>query len=190
MTFPHHLLCPSDGRVFAYLFENSLTGVKRGVYWGATLEFATLEYADEDFDCSMTCEWIPWEIRSWRDLDGRRLSANYGDQGIEASFYMSAHDCAHSVELSLTRKEGSDFHVDLSMDVEFSGWTGEDKNPHMQVAGALTVPFEGVWLRPDSFAKPDAEPVDALAIASDFLVLEDFFVTESDNGALLFQPKT
>ncbi len=62
MAFPHHLLCPSDGRVFAYLFENPLTGLKRGVYWSVTIEFATIEYVDEDFDCSMTCEWIPWEI--------------------------------------------------------------------------------------------------------------------------------
>ena len=160
----------------------------RGLYWGFTVDFEPLSYEGEKRSCSTTCEWIPWQARTWRDLDGGSLSCNYGDQGVEASFYFVAHDPAETVEVSLAADEDGRFDVTMSMAVDFSGWTGEDANAEMPVSGNVVVPFDGIWLRPDNFDPVPSSEADIKALAEEFLDLRDFSMTEDPTPAIVFRP--
>lgn len=188
MAFPHKSLIASTGRVYAYLFENPAVGVPRGLYWGVTVDFEPLRYEGENLPCSMTCEWIPWQARTWRDLDGRSLSCNYGDEGVEASFYFVAHDMAERIRVSLSASEGAQFDVTMSMVVDFSGYTGHDASPEMPVSAVASIPFDGVWLRPDNFDPAPSTEADLKALAGEFLDLRDFIMAEDGTGAVVFRP--
>jgi len=188
MAFPHRSLVASTGRVFAHLFQNRALDLPRALYWGATIRFEPLTYDDESHFCSMTCEWIPWRARTWRDLDGKSLSCNYDDDGVEASFYMVEHDYADKIRLSLAAREDAHFLVTMSMAVEFSGYTGEDANPEMPVSGSVVALFDGVWLRPENFDLTLSDEGELEAIAGEFLDLRDFRMTKDPSGAVVFRP--
>mgnify|MGYP003575426195 CR=1 FL=1 len=153
--FPADKLKAKGGEIYAHIFENRRVGISRSIFWSITLEFEPISYAREDWKCSMTCEWIPWRIRDWRDLHDLELKVAPDDPLIESSFYLVEHDRGKETELLLQRHEGHLFKVRMSMIVDFTGLTGEDENPEMFVAGETIVPFKGVFVIPDNlFPKP------------------------------------
>jgi len=89
--FPADKLKANGGEIYAHIFENSMVGLQRNLFWTITLEFEPINYEDEDWECSMTCEWVPWRIRDWRDLHNLELKVGPDDRLIESSFYMVEH---------------------------------------------------------------------------------------------------
>ncbi|HET6893073.1 MAG TPA: hypothetical protein VFH31_18350 [Pyrinomonadaceae bacterium] len=67
--FPADQLKANGGEIYAYIHENSLVGLARNLFWSITLRFEPIIYEHEDWECSMTCESIPWRISDWRRLD-------------------------------------------------------------------------------------------------------------------------
>ena len=169
--------------MFAVLFENDNVGVPLDVYWGVTVRFEPVSYEGVTGSPSMTCEWIPWDARTWRDLDGKSLSCRYGERDIEASFYFVAHDTGETTDIDLRAINGQEFDVTMSMVVDFPGLTGEDANPEMLVTARTTLPFEGVWFRAGSGSDEKIK-----SIAGRFLDLDDFRMSKEANGAVLFKP--
>ena len=90
--FPSHLLKANGGEIYAYIYENPLVGLPRNLFWSVTLRFEPIVHEGEQWECSMTCEWIPWPVGDWRGLDNARLKVESNDQLIESSFYLVAHD--------------------------------------------------------------------------------------------------
>src|SRR5437868_1197374 len=113
--FPSHLLVPSGGENYAHIFENKTTGVGRNLFWSITVDFQPIQYGGDEFSCSMTCEWIAWPLRDWRELDGRELDVDYGENGVESSFYMGRHDLATHATVSLRRRRDNIFSVKMDM---------------------------------------------------------------------------
>lgn len=189
MGFPSDELRAVGGELSAHLFENPRVGVERGVYWGVRLDFARLQYEGDWFQCAMECEWIPWQIRDWRDLDGRSLKCRLEGEFAEASFYVFEHGLAESVDLSIRRVEGAEFEVSLSMIAEFEGWVGHDADPRLHVAGRARVPFEGVRFLPGHFDPAPHDADEALALAEPFLDLDAFSLEKTESGAWLLRPR-
>ena len=188
MTFPYESLVASTGRRFAYRFQNPAAGVPRGLYRGVTLEFESVRYEEETRSCSMTFEWIPWQVRTWQDLDGKSLSCNYRDQGVEASFYFVAHGMAENIRVSVAASEGAHCDVTMSMVVDLTGYTGGDANDEMSVSGIAVNLFDGVWLRPGNFDPARSSEAEIKALAGEFLDVSDFAMSEEPGGAFVFRP--
>ena len=72
------------------------------MFWSVFMEFKPIRYAGCKFECAILCDWIPWNARDWRELDGTSLEVEFrkggsvkmGPKTVEASFYMTAHDDA------------------------------------------------------------------------------------------------
>jgi hypothetical protein len=58
MRFPTGSLIPSGGDIYCHVFENKHTGLARNLFWSITITFEPIQYGDNEFQCSMTCEWI------------------------------------------------------------------------------------------------------------------------------------
>jgi len=168
MKFPAEALVPKGGQIYCHIFENRLA---RSLSWSITVEFEPLRYGDEGFSCSMTCEWIRWPVRNWRELDGRRLE---GEDGIESTFYMTEHNTGRRTELVLRRRRANIFMVKMNMLVDFHGHFGDDGNPAMAVHAEVDVPFVGLLVIRD---KP-ATPAELQEIASEFVDLSAYEAPE------------
>ena len=186
--FPAEKLVASGGRIFAHLFENPRMGVTRNVYWSVTIDFHPIEYADEEWRCSMTCEWLTWPLRDWRDLAGQSLDLNYGDQGSESSFYMWQHDKGKSTRLRIGARTGNCFDVAMDMVVDFAGFVGTDSSPAMAVRGRAAVPYAGVIVVPENlFPKPNT-PADVTSAVSAYLDTSLYAAPERAGHAFRMQP--
>jgi hypothetical protein len=58
MRFPSEALVPTGGEIDCHVFENERTGLVRNLFWSITIGFQPLRYGEDEFECSMTCEWI------------------------------------------------------------------------------------------------------------------------------------
>ena len=144
-----------------------------------------MRYGDEEFSCSMTCEWIRWPVRTWRELDGRRLAADFGEDGIESTFYMTEHDTGRRTELVLRRRRENIFTVKMDMLVDFHGHYGGDGNPAMAVHAEVDVPFIGLLIIRD---KP-ATPAELQEIAAEFVDLSAYEAPEPwQRHGFIFRP--
>ena len=143
MKFPNAELQATGGEITCSVFENALTGLKRSLFWSLTLEFAP---TDNENTITMTCDWIPWKFRHWKEMDGATLSAKYGHDGIEGSFYVCEHDLMETVSLSIHHVRDHFFKLDMEMVVDYGGSEFSDPEPHMLVRGSAVVPFKGLYV--------------------------------------------
>ncbi|QDT27569.1 hypothetical protein Enr10x_28870 [Gimesia panareensis] len=190
MAFPNTTLVPSGGQILAHIFENRHTGLARGLFWSISIKFEPISYGGDEYSCSMMCEWIPWRLRNWLELDGRRLSVDYGEEGIESSFYLTEHDIGTHTELALRHQSENLFETQVKMVVDFYGFHNGDENPQMQIDATVALPFLGVLVIPDNlFPKPTTEQ-ELRDVAADFIDLTSFRSSEPwmTHGSI-FPPK-
>jgi hypothetical protein len=174
MTFPAQSLVPKCGKIYCHVFENPRVDLARNLFWSITIEFESIQYGEDEFDCSMTCEWIVWPIRDWRQLDGIRLDADYGENGVESSFYLVGHDVGTHTKLTLTRRESNLFRVEMGMVVDFKGYYEGDENPAMTVHAEVDVPFIGLLIIPDNLTPKPVSKEEFQAVAAEFVDLSAF----------------
>ena len=189
MKFPAESLVPIGGEIYCHIFENLQTGIARSLFWSITVDFEALKYGEQEFDCSMTCEWIPWSIRKWRELDGKQLETDYGEEGIESSFYMGRHDIGTRTKIALRHLRGSLFTVKMDMLVDFQGYYGADQNPAMPVKAEVVVPFIGLLLIPGNLTPRPIEVGELRNVASEFVDLSMYNELEPWNShGWIFRP--
>jgi hypothetical protein len=186
--FPADKLKASGGGIYAHIFENSFTGIPRNLFWSVTLKFEPVKYEGEEWECSMTCEWIPWRIRDWRNLHNLELKVGRDDQLIESSFYMVEHDEGKETSLSLRHREGHLFNVRMSMVVDFTGFTGRDRNPEMSVAGEALVPFEGVFVVPENLSPKPMTVSEVKDVAKDYVDLSAYGEPYREKHRFILEP--
>jgi len=141
--FPASEVRAKCGEIYCMVFGNPNVGLERSLFWSLSLEF---EPIGEENETSMTCEWIPWKFRCWKDLDGATLTAKYGDDGIEGSFYVCEHDLMETVTLSIRHVRENFFELKMEMTVDYRGSKFSDPEPHMLITGCAIVPFIGLYL--------------------------------------------
>ena len=188
MRFPSESLIPSGGEIYCHIFENEHVGLARNLFWSITIAFEPIQYGENKFECSMTCEWITWPIRDWRALHGRQIDLNYGDDGVESSFYLSRHDLANHTTLSLRHRVENRFTVAMSMTVDFLGYYGGDENPEMMVHAETDVPFTGLIIIPENLCPKPTTIAELKHIAADFFDLSSFREPERRNRGFILRP--
>lgn len=144
--FPVDALVPIDGHVRALLFENARVDCPRGLFWRFKVQFQHFEYRGETVRPSLCVDWIRLPIRDWRQLVGTHISGAYGDEGVEASFYVWEHDYAAEFDLHVLERDGARFRVKIALTVEFSGMDESDRDPRLRVSTEAWVPFWGIVL--------------------------------------------
>lgn len=189
MQFPSSKLVSDGGKIYAHIFENPNTGLKRGIFWSVTVHFKPIKYADESFRCSTTCEWIPWKAANWLDLHGRHFDVEYGECGIESSFYSGEHDICTRTRLRLAHKDTCRFHVSVDVIVDFQGCCGGDENPAMPVSARADVPFTGLLVVPANLEPAPANLDEAKEIAAEFVDLATYEEPIRQGHAILFGPR-
>jgi hypothetical protein len=169
--FPSKSLVPSGGQIYCHIFENRRTGLRRNLFWSITVDFKPIRYGDERFTCSMTCEWIAWSMRDWRELDEKQIDLDFGEDGIESSFYMTKHDIATHTRLSLHQRRRNVFGVKVDMMVDFHGYYGGDENPAMPVHAEVDLAFIGLLVIPANLSPKPTTPAKLKKVASHFVDL-------------------
>jgi hypothetical protein len=188
MMFPSESLIPSGGEIYCHVFENKYTGLARNLFWSITITFEPIQYGANEFQCSMTCEWITWPIRDWRALDGRRIDVNYGENGVESSFYTIRHDFGTHTKLSLRHRVEDWFTVSISMTVDFLGFYGGDENPEMMVSAEAELPFTGLIITAENLHPKPVNVAELERVASEFVDLSAFREPERRNHGFVLRP--
>ncbi|HET6893072.1 MAG TPA: hypothetical protein VFH31_18345 [Pyrinomonadaceae bacterium] len=110
------------------------------------------------------------------------------DQLIESSFYLVEHDWGKETELFLQRHEANLFRVRMSMIVDFTSLTGNDKNSEMFVAGEAIVPFKGVFVTPENLSPKPITVAEVKEIAKDYIELSAYHEPEQEKHNFVFKP--
>lgn len=177
VVFPHDSLSPREGHIQAAIHENHHMGVKRHLHWELKVGFERFKYRDMEVSPSFTIDFVPGSIRDWRNLVGLRADGDYGQDGIEATFYVWEHDYCSSFHLHVLERKGTSFLVEMSAVVEFSGSARDDANPAMPVKARCWLPFEGLVLSLDS---PPPDRKAAQEAAAEFVDLSTYTQDEAD----------
>lgn len=177
-VFPYASLAPAGGGIRALIAENHFTGLKRRLSWSFTVNFKPFEYCDREVSPSLTIDFVPGSIRDWRDLVGLRADGDYGQNGIEASFYVWEHDYCSSFHLYVLERKDTSFLVEMSAVVEFSEVALDDAVPTMPVKARCWLPFEGLALSLDTPASPDERAAREAAV--EFVDLSAFTQDRAD----------
>jgi hypothetical protein len=53
------------GSYYAHIFENARSGLPRALYWSFTVDFGRINYLRENWDSSLTVEWITLGVREF-----------------------------------------------------------------------------------------------------------------------------
>jgi hypothetical protein len=186
--FPAEKLVASGGEIYCHLFENPHTGLARNVYWSIGIEFHPVDYEGRAWPCSMTCEWLTWPIRDWRQLEGQALDLSYGDGGSESSFYLWQHDTGKSTRLRIGPRSEERFEVEMLMVVDFAGYTGSDSNPAMEVRARAVLPYTGVIVVPGNLFPEPGTPGEAVGAVAPYLDTALFKAPERHDHAFRMEP--
>ncbi len=164
-------LVPAGGDIYCHIFENSLAGIQRGIWWSVTVAFMPVIYCNSACECSMTCEWIPWPLRNWHDLDGHELETYYGEHGIESSFYLCDHMVGTRTSLAIALKEANVFSIRMKMEVESNKCNAECGKTNARVVAATDVAFTGLLVVPENLDPAPVTVDQAKEVASRFVDL-------------------
>jgi hypothetical protein len=189
MRFPSQSLRPRGGEIYCHVFENDAVGLKRNLFWAIRVDFADVRYGASEWPCSTTCEWIVWPVRTWKDLDGLTRDLDYGEGGVECSFYMTRHHPAGHTRLSLKREKNNLFRVVMDMTVRFGGFLGGDKDPALPVHADVVVPFTRLIVVPANLSPAPDTAEAAKSAAAEFVDLVDFLEPDAGDGDFSFRPK-
>jgi hypothetical protein len=188
MRFPAESLVPTGGEIYGHIFENRHTGLARNLFWSIWVEFEPMRYGDATFECSMTCEWIQWPVRHWIELDGRELDVEFGEDGVESSFYMTGHHVANHTMLALHHRREALFAASMRMSVDFRGHYGGDEDPALAVHAEVDLPFTGLIIMPENlFPKPSSLD-EVRSVAAEFVDLSGFRDPERRDHGFILRP--
>jgi hypothetical protein len=156
----------SVGNLYAHLFENPRQGVERNVYWSLTVPCSPVRWDDEEHECSVTCEWLVWPSRDWRQLDGATLATVTKPKVIESSFYLADHHPVGLEQLELSRSDiGAQFRVKVAGTFTLEGFDELD-GTDMKFSLEGEVDFEGLVVVPGNLmSKPQSESEVLKAVA-------------------------
>jgi len=179
---------PAGGKLYAHVFENRSTGMRRGLYWALSIDLEPLVNAGESWDCNIQCEWFTWNIKRWTELDGLGLSDLLLSELAESSLYLAEHQPTTLVEaLRIRRRAGSKFDVSLTVVGDIQLPDGQDRFA-TGISQTALVDFDGVYVVTDNlFPKPDTAD-EAAGVVDQFLRSDDFEPPMRDRFRYVLSP--
>ncbi|MFD2232165.1 hypothetical protein [Alkalimarinus sediminis] len=190
MEFPHQELKAKSGSISGFIFENPSVGLKRGLFISIEVDFEPIKYGDNEWECSLASEWIPFKGNNWYELESIDFQDEFVKEMNETTFYLTTHDWCNDVHIELKREERNLFNLKLKANADFSGYYGGDENSSMPITVDLTVPFTNFIIRRDNlFPKPNSIE-EALVVSNEFIDTTTFKEPSFDGEVFKFEPKS
>jgi hypothetical protein len=176
------------GECYAHVFENPRMGVERGLFWNFILECAPITWNGELWKTSLLCDWVTLPIRTWPGMTAVTLGEIPRRDLLEASFYLSAHHDLRLNRFEVAHERKDLFRVHVGGEVDLRGYDDLD-GIGIPIDTSGSVRFKGLIVAADNlFPKPQNE-ADAIAVAREFLDLENFAEPARDGRRYLFEPR-
>ena len=171
-------LIATGGELYAHVFESSLTGLARNLFWNVRVGLEPLILAGEEFEPSFACEWMIWPARTVNDLNGMGLETVLRPDLIESTLYVGGvHHLVDVETMKITRPRAASYRFDarLNVDVDVDGIM-------LRETATLScgLDFDGVGVVPDSLYPKPATPAAVSAAVAPFISLDDLKPPEFD----------
>ena len=168
------------GELYGHVFENTSSGVPRGLFWNLSLPCTPISWEEEDWECSVLCEWLQWPVRDWTSLDGATFHSSSDPGSVECSIYFTAHHPVHLESLSMKRVAHSTrFEVALSGAFDLQGY-GELDAQNIPLTLHGEVDLDGVVVVPGNFFPKPSDTSDVIRLVEPFLSLFNLAEPEWD----------
>jgi hypothetical protein len=168
------------GELYGHVFENTSSGVPRGLFWNLSLPCAPISWEREDWECSVLCEWLQWPVRDWTNLDGATLRTSSNPESVECSIYFTAHHPVRLESLSIKRVAHSTrFEVALSGTFDLQGY-GELDAQNIPLTLHGEVDLDGVVVVPGNFFLKPSDASDVIRLVEPLLSLFNLAEPEWD----------
>jgi len=188
MQFPNHELKAISGHIYGFIFENSNVDLKRNLFISINIEFDTIKYDDEEWECSLTSEWIPFVGNHWKDIENIDCESDIFKEMNETSFYMVEHDWCNNLDLQVNYIKNNIFRVKVKTDVNFSGYADGDENPAMPIEMDLELPFTEITII-GSNLEPELKDIDeAVKVVNEFIDTCSLSATSAIDDTFKFTP--
>ena len=188
MSFPTESLVAKGGELTGYLFENKDIGFPRTLFFVSYIHFEKIEYAGDEFECSLNSEDIPFTGRDWRRLDLVDFTSEAAIERINMSFYDEAHNFCHDITGKFTYLGEDKYRLQQSAKVDYMGYVGDDAHPNLPIRAETILTFDGIRVGKDKLSTPSsaAEAKDALG---EFLDLDFLHEPEEFEWDYNFKPR-
>jgi hypothetical protein len=183
---PH---CEETGTLYAHLFENHSTGLTRDLYWGLHIPCQPIMHEEEEWPCSIVCDWMRFPMDDWRNQDGVNIGRIWSPELSECSVYLGSHHTARLTSIDLHRVSNTTrAHLRIEGAFDLFGF-GELDASDILFAVEAELDFEGVIVVPENFTpKLDtaAKVRDALQTYVDLQIFEEPYL---DRFRYILKPK-
>jgi len=177
------------GEIYAHIFENERRNVPRQLFWNVILRCTPVRWDGRDWDCSVHCDWLAWDIARWPDLDGANLKSAKRPESVEGSFYFADYHLLAVKSLELRRIDKScRFDISVAGSFDLRGFGDLDASD-VGLAANCDVGFSGLIVVPENLGGNPTTPGLASAVASEFIELADFGPPRWDRFRFVFEPK-
>lgn len=176
------------GRLDAHLFENAAASVERSLFWSLSLPCAPVSWEGEEWQCSVSCEWLQWPVRDWTSLDGATLRTTSSPTSVECSVYFTSHHPARLDSLTVKRlAKTARFEIELSGSFDLRGYEELDAK-NIPLVLRSEVDFCGVVVVPGNLFPKPSEPKEVIRLVEPFLSLSNLGEPESDGFRYVLRP--
>jgi len=173
------------GEIYAHLFENQLTGVRRNLFWNICAELEPVHLDGEDWDCSFRVDWLTWPICNRSELNGMTLNDVISPEAVEPSLYLlSEHNAAILHDLRLTKIDSKNFEASIKGSAQLITERGIRTVP---LSIICELKFVGlIVVRDNLFPKP-GNAAEAKELLAPFIDLEGL-KPRSEEWRYIFEP--
>ena len=181
-------LRPIAGEIYAHVFENLRTGVRRNLFWNLSVEFEPVHMEDEQWDCSFAVEWLTWPVRTWPELNGMELEKVVLPEMVESSLYLMAeHHPVALHELRLTELRGNTFEAAFSASAQISTEHGNRTAPASFVC---PLRFTGIIVVRDNLEPKPSTAAQAGEAVAPFIQMDRLRQPRSEQWRYVLEPDT
>lgn len=178
----------TGGELYCHVFENESTGLGLDLFWSVTLNVIPPTSSASDPLCALTCEWLRFPVRNWRNLDGVVDEYSDGDSEKQASMYWLTHHPARKAKLQISRHKGVEFTASIEMELDYVD------QEFARLAGSSTVrswgviDYLGLILLPSNLSAHSLAPTQMDNFVSKFVDLSVYNEKEAYNTGYLYRP--
>jgi hypothetical protein len=188
MPLQPHWIIPTSARLFGHVFENSRTGLARGLFWNLSIDCQPIRHGDETLHCSISCDWLTWPMRRWPSLDGRSLDTTNASAEVEASVYLNDHFWLRVQSLAIHRIPATArFVVTIAGGFDLDGW-GDLDGDNIPISARCEAEFEGLVALGANFEPPISGTAALNAAIAPFIDLADFHPVTANGDQYRWAP--
>jgi hypothetical protein len=181
-----HIRCVG-GECHAHVFENPRTGLARNLFWDFVLECAPLMWEGDEAQVSVLCDWVTLPTRRWTEVSVS-LRDIPSPELLESSFYLSAHHDVRLEALEIAHAGQDLFRVRIAGRFDLEGY-GDLDGKNIAIDLEARVRFRGLIVMPENLFPKPASAADAIAVAGEFLELDELAAPQWDGDRYWFEPR-